>query len=83
MKIGLDVLGGDYAPQSTIQGAIAAQKVLQDDQQIVLFGDEEEIKKSIEASGGDTTLFEYVHAPENISMHDHPTKAISKNLTRV
>jgi glycerol-3-phosphate acyltransferase PlsX len=78
MKIGLDVLGGDYAPQSTIQGAIAAQKVLQDDQQIVLFGDEEEIKKSIEASGGDTTLFEYVHAPENISMHDHPTKAITQ-----
>jgi glycerol-3-phosphate acyltransferase PlsX len=78
MKIGLDVLGGDYAPQSTIQGAIAAQKVLQDDQQIVLFGDEEEIKKSIVASGGDTTLFEYVHAPENISMHDHPTKAITQ-----
>lgn len=78
MKIGLDVLGGDYAPKSTIQGAIEAQKVLQSDQQIVLFGDEEEIKKDIEASGVDTSLFEYVHAPENISMHEHPTKAITQ-----
>ncbi|HMR19609.1 MAG TPA: phosphate acyltransferase PlsX, partial [Sphingobacterium sp.] len=78
MKIGLDVLGGDFAPKSTIQGAIAAQKVLQNDQQIVLFGDEEEIKKDIEASGVDTSLFEYIHAPENISMHEHPTKAITQ-----
>nr|WP_316929704.1 hypothetical protein [Sphingobacterium sp. T2] len=51
MKIGLDVLGGDYAPKSTILGAIEAQKVLSADQRIVLIGDEEETKKSIEAAG--------------------------------
>lgn len=78
MKIGLDVLGGDYAPNSTIVGAIEAQKVLKNDQRIVLLGDEEEIKKHIEAAGVDTTLFDYVHAPENISMHEHPTKAITQ-----
>src|SRR5690606_41856166 len=78
MKIGLDVLGGDFAPKSTIQGAIEAQKMLQNDQQIGLFGDEAEIRKDIEAAGVDASLFEYVHAPENISMHDHPTKAITQ-----
>ncbi|NGF58219.1 phosphate acyltransferase PlsX [Parapedobacter sp. SGR-10] len=78
MKIGLDILGGDYAPKSTISGAIEAQKVLQKDQRIVLFGDEEEAKRSIEAAGADPSLFDYVHAPENISMHEHPTKAISQ-----
>ncbi len=78
MKIGLDVLGGDYAPKSTILGAIEAQKVLQNDQRIVLFGDEEEMRKSIEATGADPSLFDYVHAPENISMHEHPTKAITQ-----
>ncbi len=78
MKIGLDVLGGDYAPNSTIVGAIEAQKVLKNDQRIVLLGDEEEIKKHIEAAGVDTSLFDYVHAPENISMHEHPTKAITQ-----
>jgi len=78
MKIGLDVLGGDYAPNSTILGAIEAQKVLKDDQRIVLLGDENEIKKRIEEAGVDTSLFDYVHAPENISMHEHPTKAITQ-----
>ncbi|NGM89513.1 phosphate acyltransferase, partial [Parapusillimonas sp. SGNA-6] len=68
----------DYAPKSTISGAIEAQKVLQKDQRIVLFGDEEEAKRSIEAAGADPSLFDYVHAPENISMHEHPTKAISQ-----
>lgn len=76
MKIGLDVLGGDYAPNSNILGAIEAQKVLKDGQRIVLLGDEVEIKKRIEEAGVDTSLFDYVHAPENISMHEHPTKAI-------
>lgn len=78
MKIGLDVLGGDYAPKSTILGAIEAQKVLSADQRIVLIGDEEETKKSIEAAGVDTSLFDYVHAPDAISMHEHPTKAITQ-----
>lgn len=78
MKIGLDVLGGDYAPNSNILGAIEAQKVLKEGQRIVLLGDEEEIKKRIVEAGADITLFDYVHAPENISMHEHPTKAITQ-----
>ncbi|ULT27444.1 hypothetical protein KUH03_12235 [Sphingobacterium sp. E70] len=36
MKIGLDILGGDYAPKATITGAIEAQKQLTGDQKIVL-----------------------------------------------
>lgn len=78
MKIGLDVLGGDYAPNSTILGAIAAQKILKDNQRIVLFGDEEDTKKRIAEQGVDISLFDYVHAPEMISMHEHPTKAITQ-----
>ncbi len=78
MKIGLDVLGGDYAPNSTILGAIEAQKSLSADQRIVLFGNEEESKKLIAEAGGDPTQFDYVHAPDSISMHEHPTKAITQ-----
>lgn len=78
MKIGLDVLGGDYAPKSTILGAIEAQKSLSEGQRIVLFGDQEETKKRIEEAGADSALFDYVHAPDQISMHEHPTKAITQ-----
>ncbi len=78
MKIGLDVLGGDFAPDSNIKGAIDAQKVLEESQRIVLFGDEEACRKAIEAAGSDPSKFDYVHAPEGISMHEHPTKAITQ-----
>ena len=78
MKIGLDVLGGDFAPKSTILGAIEAQKNLSEGQRIVLFGPEEETKKAIEEAGADSSLFDYVDAPDAISMHEHPTKAISQ-----
>ncbi len=78
MKIGLDVLGGDYAPESNIKGAIEAQKLLDESQRIVLFGDEHATRKAIEAAGSDPSKFDYVHAPEQISMHEHPTKAITQ-----
>ncbi|MCA5004499.1 phosphate acyltransferase PlsX [Sphingobacterium bovistauri] len=78
MKIGLDVLGGDYAPKSTILGAIEAQKSLSNEQRIVLFGHEEETRKAIEEAGANSSLFDYVHAPDVISMHEHPTKAITQ-----
>lgn len=77
MKIGLDVLGGDYAPGSNVEGAIQAQKLLDEAHRIVLFGDEKATRADIEKAGADPSKFDYVHAPENISMHEHPTKAIS------
>lgn len=77
MKIGLDVLGGDYAPGSNVEGAIQAQKLLDEAHRIVLFGDEKTTRADIEKAGADPSKFDYVHAPENISMHEHPTKAIS------
>ncbi|MBE8713212.1 phosphate acyltransferase PlsX [Sphingobacterium hungaricum] len=78
MKIGLDTLGGDFAPNSTILGAIEAQKMLAEDHRIVLIGDEADAKKRIQEAGIDPALFDYVHAPENIGMHEHPTKAITQ-----
>ncbi|MFD1768447.1 phosphate acyltransferase PlsX [Sphingobacterium suaedae] len=78
MKIGLDVLGGDYAPNSTIIGAIEAQKTLRDDQRLVLIGDQEACVDSLKQAGADPENFDFVHAPDSISMHEHPTKAISQ-----
>ena len=78
MKIGLDVSGGDFAPDSNIKGAIEAQKLLEDSQRIVLFGDETLTRKAIQEAGADPSKFDFVHAPECITMHEHPTKAITQ-----
>ena len=40
MKVGLDVMGGDYAPKATIGGAILAHKELPTEDRIVLIGNE-------------------------------------------
>jgi len=76
MKIGLDIMGGDYAPEANVLGAIAAHQSLTPDQQLVLIGDTQQIQQLLLAKGFDSNLFEYVHTDEVIGMGEHPTKAI-------
>jgi glycerol-3-phosphate acyltransferase PlsX len=76
MKIGIDILGGDFAPDANISGAVLAKKELPGDVKLVLLGDRDQISSgllSFNASLGD---YEIVHAPDVITMHDHPTRAI-------
>ncbi|MFM6965704.1 MAG: phosphate acyltransferase PlsX [Sphingomonadales bacterium] len=78
MKIGLDVSGGDFAPQATIDGALLAKHELGNDVTIVLFGDELTIQKELASRNQSAALFEIIHAPEVITFHDHPTKALPR-----
>ena len=78
MRIGLDVMGGDFAPVAAIDGAILAQKELSPNDQIVLIGHEVTIRSLLHERGVDASLFAIVHAPDVIEMGEHPTKAISK-----
>ncbi|TXI87743.1 MAG: phosphate acyltransferase PlsX [Crocinitomicaceae bacterium] len=76
MKIGIDILGGDFAPDANISGAILAQKELPQDATLVLIGDQEQILSGLLSYGANPEDFEIVHAPDIITMHDHPTRAI-------
>lgn len=76
MKIGLDVLGGDFAPEANLSGAVLAQKELPSNVTIVLIGDQEVILSGLSALNANPSDFEIVHAPEEITMHDHPTRAL-------
>lgn len=75
MRIGLDLMGGDYAPKETTLGAVAAQKELPETIRLVLIGDEQIAKQIITESGGDPSLFDFVHSTDIIEMHEHPAKA--------
>ncbi len=77
MRLGLDVMGGDYAPDVTIKGAILAHKLLPSDVELVLFGDENVIRKFCIDNNSDPRDFTIVHASEVIEMGDHPAKAFS------
>jgi glycerol-3-phosphate acyltransferase PlsX len=76
MKIGLDIMGGDFAPKATVLGAIAAYKVLSADQKLVLIGDKEQAVSILQENNFSPDHFDFVHTTEVIGMGEHPTKAI-------
>lgn len=78
MKIGIDILGGDFAPDANLQGAVLARKELPAEVTIVLIGDRETILSGLSALNADASQFEIVHAPDTITMKDHPTRAIAQ-----
>jgi len=78
MRIGLDVMGGDYAPKAAVLGAIKAFSELPSDQHLVLIGDSDQVKAICNEVGFDYNNFDLVHTNEIIEMGEHPTKAIMK-----
>ena len=78
MRIGLDAMGGDYAPKAVVEGAILAQKELSKEDKIVLFGRSVDILQILKDNGVDSSLFEIVEASQVIDMHDKPAKAFVK-----
>ena len=78
MRIGFDILGGDYAPKNCLDGAILALKELPPNVKLVLFGNSDEAKEYFVKNNIDPNSFDYVHTTENIEMGEHPTKAFSQ-----
>jgi glycerol-3-phosphate acyltransferase PlsX len=76
MKIGLDIMGGDFAPKAAVLGAIEAQKALSAEQKLVLFGDKDQALPFIKEAGIDPDVFEFVHTTEVIGMGEHGTKSV-------
>jgi len=76
MKIGLDIMGGDYAPKATALGAIAAYKELSPAEQLVLIGDKDIAVSILKENDFNPDHFEFVHTTEVIGMGEHPTKAV-------
>ena len=75
VRIGIDVMGGDFAPSATIEGSVLALDNLADGIEIVLIGDQDKITSELKKHQVDASAFSIVHAPDIIEMGDHPTKA--------
>ncbi len=76
MRIGLDVSGGDFAPESTLHGALLALKDLSKNDRIVLIGDKDVINSFFKEENVDPSLFDVVDATDQIEMGESPTKAL-------
>jgi phosphate acyltransferase len=78
MKIGIDVMGGDFAPDAIIEGAVDSLKHFSADETIVLLGDEASIQRKLDEMNISSSLFMIVPTSEVIEMGDHPAKAFSQ-----
>lgn len=76
MKIALDIMGGDFAPDTTVEGAILASRELPPNARLILIGNKPVIESTIKAKKGVISHFTIIHAREQIGMDEHPTKAL-------
>lgn len=76
MRIGIDAMGGDYAPLEAVKGAIAARQQ-NPDIIPVLFGLKDRIEECMREIGVPVDSLEIVQASEVIEMGEHATKAIA------
>ena len=77
MRIGLDVSGGDFAPKVNLDGLKLAMKELPN-VDFFLFGNKEVILNHPSFADIDKHRVQLVHAPEEITFKDNPTRAILK-----
>ncbi len=78
MKIGIDVMGGDFAPGATVSGAILALQEIPAGDRIVLIGDKPTILKQLDSHNVSADNFDIEHAPELIAMGEQPTRAFAQ-----
>ncbi len=79
MKIAVDAMGGDKAPQATVNGAVAAIRSAKDRFSVVLVGNETTIRKELATHWGWQDLpIEIQHASQQVEMHDSPSIALKR-----
>lgn len=78
IRIGLDTMGGDFAPKAAVKGAIMALDAIGDDCRIVLFGDDNLIREILAEEGCPPDKFDIVATTEVIEMHEHPVRAFQQ-----
>ncbi len=71
-------MGGDFAPDAAVKGAILALKSIDAQSRIVLYGDEKAIKDICDQEGCPHDNFDIVATSEVIEMGDHPAKAFQQ-----
>ena len=76
MRLGLDAMGGDYAPLEVVKGAINYVNAFEK-HTIVLFGDETVVQKTLDELGYVGNNIVIVHCAEHIAMHEHGARAVA------
>lgn len=76
MKIAIDAMGGDHAPEQIVKGVVEAVKAFPDIE-FTLIGNEHEIKKYLSSSKN----VSIIHTEEIIEATDEPVRAVRRKKT--
>ena len=77
MRIALDVMGGDKAPEAIVAGAVEALNAYDRDlQKLFLVGDEATVKRELDRLSYAHSKIEIIHASEIVTMHDSAVKSV-------
>lgn len=78
MRIGIDAMGGDYAPVEILKGAALYKESVPSGIDLVLIGQKKVLQEELTKLQLAVDSFEIIDATEVILMAEHPTKALSK-----
>ncbi|MBN1456242.1 MAG: phosphate acyltransferase PlsX [Sedimentisphaerales bacterium] len=76
MRIAIDAMGGDHAPEEIIKGALEAITLLDKDDELILIGIQDCIESQLSVMGRSTSAISIVHAPDIIGMDEPPVEAL-------
>jgi glycerol-3-phosphate acyltransferase PlsX len=76
MRLCVDIMGGDHAPNAILKGCHQALADLAPEDKLVLVGDQDAIKEYFHEQGVKDPRIEIVHTTEVIGMDEHPVEAV-------
>lgn len=78
MNIGIDMMGGDFAPKEAVKGVINYFSTPENASSLFLIGHQEQIQKLFVEHNFQSDKITFIHAEQVIDMHEHPTKALKE-----
>lgn len=78
MKVALDAMGGDFAPDVTVAGAIEAVSEYDSDIEVILVGDKQRLDEFLKNKRYPPDRLSVLHASEIVEMHESPSIALRR-----
>ena len=76
VRVALDAMGGDYAPEEIVAGAVKASKEL--DVEVLLVGDQQATETALEKHDYDPAVIQIIPSESVVEMHEEPLTAIRR-----
>ena len=78
MRIAIDAMGGDDAPEEIIAGVLESIELLAEDDELILVGPENEIETRLPSKLPRKGKISVIHAPDIIAMDDVPIESLRR-----